>query len=127
MSFAGDGSKWTTKAKVETDAGFRKIVFEMAARVIERSPVDTGHFRNNWQITVGPTPTPTEREGNDVSGTAARARVLTELADVKAGQIAWISNPLVYGPRLEYGYSKQAPAGIVRLTAAEFGQIVAAA
>ncbi|VEB42983.1 Uncharacterised protein [Chromobacterium violaceum] len=35
------------------------------------------------------------------------------------GVNAWLVNPMPYAVKLEYGWSKQAPAGMVRLTLAE--------
>lgn len=41
------------------------------------------------------------------------------MADSAYGNIYWLSNNLPYIERLEYGYSKQTPAGMVRLSIEE--------
>ena len=46
---------------------------------------------------------------------------------VKAGGVEYITNNLPYAERLEYGYSQQAPAGMVRVTAARFRELLARA
>jgi len=125
MSFSSDVSKWTTKARVETDQQLRKVVFEMFSRIVQRTPVDTGRARGAWAVTMAPAPAWTDTGALDPS--AAASGVLTALNNVKAGGIVWIASGLPYIQRLEYGYSKQAPSGMVRITAVEFGDIVAAA
>ena len=46
---------------------------------------------------------------------------------LKLGDTAYLVNNLPYAVPLEYGHSSQAPAGMVRVTIAEFQQIVEAA
>jgi hypothetical protein len=43
---------------------------------------------------------------------------------LEAGSIFYLTNNLPYGERLEYGYSKQAPSGMVRITLAEYEKIL---
>lgn len=127
-----------TGAKVENVV--RKIGYEVFRTIVLRSPVDTGRFRSNWNYSLNsPDPTittidPTTKarkagdaapvsaptaSGND-RGTQQAAMVLT----MAAGSVSFLSNGLPYAVRLENGYSKQAPQGMVRITAAEFSQHV---
>jgi hypothetical protein len=47
-----------------------------------------------------------------------------EISSIKVnGQTIFITNSLPYAQRLEYGWSKQAPLGVVRITAVEFQSI----
>jgi hypothetical protein len=99
----------------------------MAAQLIQMSPVDTGRFRNNWYLSIGYSPNVATNTGADKSGSAALTRIANGLGSAKLGDLIWITNNLPYATRLEYGYSKQAPAGMVRISAARFQQYLSAA
>lgn len=123
-SFALDVSKWCGKSLDRIDIVSRKIALEMFRRVILRTPVDTGRARGNWQTTVG-APAFGTLDETDKSGRAAIARATTVCLAWKAVSGAWIflANNLPYIERLEHGYSKQAPSGMVAITVAEFGGV----
>ena len=98
-------------------------------RVIMISPVATGLFKNNWVIGInakntsknnirGATPTG-ER------GQAVLIRAIGEIKKLKLGDTVHVSNNLHYAWKLEYGFSKKAPAGMVRITVANWQLIVA--
>jgi hypothetical protein len=99
------------------DAGIRAIALEMDRRVRERTPVRTGAARANWRLSVGGPDTSASEGDTDVAG--GRARAIAAAAGIVAGASVWITNALGYVFGLEYGASKQAPAGMARLTAAE--------
>ncbi|MAM60861.1 HK97 gp10 family phage protein [uncultured Maritimibacter sp.] len=101
----------------------QKVALEMFSKVIMRSPVDTGRFRGNWQVGIGNVPAGT-LDLNDGSGTATVNRATAEAMGVKAGDTISLVNNLPYGPRLEDGWSGQAPAGMVGLTVQEFQAVV---
>lgn len=83
-----------------------------------------GRFRANWFVTIGSPATGTT-EHVDPSGSIAISNASAALAGFKAGPSIYIVQNLPYGPRLEYeGWSKQAPAGMVRITLAEIDGIV---
>lgn len=89
--------------------------------VVRRSPVDTGRFRGNWQVVADPAAAkPTAAVDKDGSSTIAAgdAAIAAAVAADPFGRIC-IANPLRYAPLLEYGSSKQAPLGVVDITAAE--------
>lgn len=95
----------------------------MGRDVVTLSPVKTGLFKGNWQLSIGSGATSSllrqDPEGNEtLSDIARKANSFT------AGQVAYIQNHILYGYDLEYGSSIQAPEGIVRITAAKFNQIV---
>jgi hypothetical protein len=94
------------------------VALEVFRRVIWKSPVDTGRFRANWQLTIGHPAT------GQVQGTS----VQTEAAAVVAGSCPpgvdiWLSNNVPYAQRLEEGHSGQAPAGVVAVTLVEVGHL----
>jgi hypothetical protein len=84
-----------------------------------------GRFRGAWTTTVGePGTSPTDRV--DPTGAAAMAEVLANVGG--AGKVTFLTNTLPYGIPLEYeSHSKQAPAGMVRVSVAKFGEFVEAA
>lgn len=102
----------------------RKVAIDILSRVVMRSPVDTGRFRSNWVLTVGAPATGTS-ETTDKSGGATVAKGEGAVASFQVGPSIFIVNNLPYGPRLEYeGWSKQAPAGMVRVTVAEYEGLI---
>lgn len=114
--------KFAKTAGDNADAVIRKTVLEVGARLIKRSPVDTGRFRSNWFYSFSaPSGKATEQTG---------VLVVQDLATMPTpaiGEIHYITNNLPYAWRLENGWSKQAPIGMVGLTALEFQSIVSEA
>lgn len=91
---------------------------ETFSRSILRTPVDLGRARGNWGLTVS--------AGQiDKTGAVTIDRVTREVIDSDYRAGFSLVNALPYIERLEYGYSGQAPQGMVRITAQEFPAIVA--
>lgn len=122
-SFEIDIARFVEKAKGNVDLVVRKISLDIFRRVIMKSPVDTGRFKGNWQVAIGSIPAGT-LEINDKSGTATVAKVTAATLGLHAGQVIYLVNNLAYARALEYGHSKQAPNGMVRLSLAEYPQVV---
>src|SRR3546814_4931116 len=97
------------------DLTVRYVSLELFRRVVLRSPVDSGRFRANWSVGIGRIPQGVV-ELDDKTGTATISKADAELAEVKAGDVIYLINNVPYGPRLENGWSKQAPAGVVAVT-----------
>jgi hypothetical protein len=116
-------AKWVDKTEKKMDLAVRKVTLEMFKRVILRSPVDTGRFLGNWQTAIGSVPSGT-LDLDDKSGTATVAKSTAVTMGVKAGDTITLVNNLPYGPRLENGWSRRAPNGMVSLTVQEFQQVV---
>jgi hypothetical protein len=121
--FALQIAKFVEKAKGNADLVVRKVALDLFSRVITKSPVDTGRFKGNWQVAIGSIPAGTV-EINDKAGTATIAKVTAEALNMRAGEVIYLVNNLPYARRLEYGHSKQAPAGMVRITIEEFNAAV---
>lgn len=121
-SFSLDVSKWAAQTTADIATVVRKTTLDMFGRIIMRSPVDTGRFRNNWYASIGK-PSGSANEGTDPSGAGSLARVNAAAIEYKLGDTIWMSNNLKYAWRLETGWSKQAPAGMVAITVAEFQSI----
>ena len=126
-SFTLDISKWADKQKTNTKVVFRKIAFDVFRRIILRTPVDTGRARGNWFATIGvQSSEKTDSTTRDATSSAARVVDTWQAQDNIA---AIMTNNLPYIETLERGRignkgSIQAPQGMVKITLAEFGQIV---
>jgi len=82
-----------------------------------------GRFRGNWQFSID-SPATEELDRIDPSGSEAITALITQVQALTIGQTAYIVNNLAYAVPLEYGHSTQAPAGMVRVTLANFQRIV---
>jgi hypothetical protein len=85
-----------------------------------RSPIDTGRFRANWNVSFGApdyTTTLSTAEGRGLSEADKALRL-------PVGGVVYLSNGLPYARRLEHGWSRQAPTGMVRLSVVKFGEFV---
>jgi hypothetical protein len=113
------------KSRQSVDRVTRQATFQLFNAVQLRSPVDTGRFRGNWQVTQG-SPADGTRNTTDPTGAIAQTEAAKALS-IPAGGLVYFTNNLPYARRLEYGYSRQAPAGMVRLSVIEFSAAVKAA
>lgn len=118
-------NRWTEETEVAIDNVLQTIVIMVGKSVVTLSPVDTGLFKGNWQLTIDGSANSSliryDAEGYDtLRDIASKANSFT------AGQVAYIQNMVTYGYDLEYGSSAQArdPDGMVRVTAMRFSRIV---
>lgn len=117
MSFAIDMQQLTARAKKQADQVVQKITMELFRSVIVKTPVDTGRARGNWQCSVGVLPAGVKPDATDSTGAQAISAAATVVNKTPTGNIVYLANNLPYIRRLEYGYSKQAPGGMVRVSA----------
>lgn len=121
MSFASDVAKYAKLAGASVDETGRAIVLELFGSVIKDTPVDTWRARGNWQTSMdSPATGETDRKGEG----QALAEVSQQAASFGAGKVIYLSNGLPYILRLEYGWSKQQPGGMVRRNVARIQSIV---
>lgn len=133
MGFAEDLKKICDRAGDKAELVVRRAALELYGQMIERSPVGNpdlwkspatsgyvgGRFKNNWQVGIGSIDTRTNR-GVDDSGSGAITSGNAALKAWTPGKTIFLSNSMPYAYRLETGWSKQAPSGIVRLTVQNF-------
>lgn len=117
-TLALDLRAFAERAKLSMDRLNRTAVMLAAQGMVLRSPVDTGRFRANWQFGYGSVNT-TTTTSVDTSGGAALGAIKSAVDAVEAGGICYVTNSLPYAQRLENGWSKQAPSGMVKVTFAE--------
>lgn len=105
-------------ASLETVA--RKATLDLFRSVVMKSPVDSGRFKANWNVSYG-SPDPAVTANKNAGRGLEQAAMSSTLP---LGGIVYLANGLPYARRLEYGWSKQAPSGMVRLSALEFDQSI---
>lgn len=137
--FEASLKKFGEKALNYANAVVHRVVIDLAATIIYRSPwgrpelwarpapkdYKPGQFRANWQYGEGVAPSAIvhklDKEGKDTVRAIAKAIKPTDAAE----HTHYIVNKLPYGPRLEYEqWSSQAPAGMVGITVLQFDSIV---
>lgn len=121
MSFGDELKRFRLKSVKVASETQKAIVLELFGSVILDTPVDTGRARGNWQTTNN-APAQGETKGLDPSGARALARLEAEI--VRFDKTIYLSNNLPYAGALEYGYSDQAPAGMVRKNIARVNRII---
>jgi len=96
----------------------KKVAEDLINSVVLKSPVDTGAFRGNWNLSFGAADLSNSAPSNTDSVGKARAK----LAGFTMGQHIFIVNNMPYAKRLEFdAWSSQAPQGMVRITVLEYG------
>ena len=122
-TFEIDIQRFVDKAKGNLALVVRYVALDLFSRIIAKSPVSTGRFKGNWQVAIGSVPAGT-LEICDKDGSATIERAQAAMLGLKAGDVVYLVNNLPYANRLEFGWSKQAPSGMVRTTILEYGGIV---
>ncbi len=106
------------KLRKRADQAFRALVLEASKRIVLRTPVDTGRARGNWHLARG-SPDLSTTESTDGAGGRTISTIMAKLQGMKGGDAVFLTNALAYIISLEHGHSKQAPAGMVKVTIAE--------
>lgn len=121
--FTLDVRAFCDKAKKNPETVIRAVSLKLFSAIIKASPVDTGRFRMNWQ-TSGAVPRTGNISGVDKTGNKAINSATTFITNTPVWQEFTLTNNLPYAERLEYGYSKQAPIGMVRVNVVRFQQLL---
>lgn len=140
MSPVGDANYW----QINDVAQFKRDAFQafrvesgkapVSARTLKKNfPMAApkgytgGHFRANWDFGTGQAPSD-QYDVIDATGAASRQRIQDGIGAAKlVGGKHYVVNNLPYAERLENGWSRQAPNGMVGLTVVKFQSIVDAA
>ena len=153
--FAADLAAFAAKTKADIDTVHRKVCLQLYDSLVRKSPVGNpstwlslrpytdlkgkhhtalkpppgyvgGRFRANWQVGVGSVNTDTSQPPN-ADADAVIDRAEGTIKNVTVGGVIYLTNSLPYSLPLEYGHSHQTPAGMVRITVAEYEQYLAKA
>lgn len=136
-SFSLQVAEFIAKTKADADLVVRLTLGKIDGRLVQRSPVGDakywqnpapkgytgGRFRGNWQMGIG-SPPAGALDRIDKDGGITIASHAPTIAGAKAGQVFYLVNNLPYAKRIEDGWSRQAPVGLVALTVVEFRTIV---
>jgi len=130
-------SHFVEKAKAAPALVMRKATIDLFSAVVMRTPVGNpdlwagpapkgyvgGRLRANWIVSFD-RPDPTTTGAIDKTGSATIAKGITVITHADGEQDIWMTNNLPYALPVEYGHSTQAPAGMVRVSVAEFSQYI---
>lgn len=108
----------TTRVNERIDLHVRRATLEMFRSIVMTTPVDTGRAKGNWLPSVD-SPRNEVSDRLDKSGDRVMTEIITTVPE-KTGYVVWLCNNVDYIRKLEYGGSKQAPDGMVRLAVARF-------
>jgi len=139
-AFALQIAAWVAKTKGDMDQVVRYALLSIDGKLVQRSPVGDakywihpapkgyagGRFRGSWQMSIGAPPDGMIR-AIDKDGSATLAAHAGVVAAAKAGQVFYLVNNVPYAKRIEEGWSRQAPHGLVAITVVEWSNIVDAA
>lgn len=124
MSLSTDLAKIAARNKAKLLKVAQNSLMRVGGSIVLKSPVDTGRFRANWMSAYGGIDSSTT-DTVSTSGAESIGRLDAKLNGLAVGQVFYFTNSLPYAERLEYGWSEQAPAGMVRLSVANWQSIVA--
>jgi hypothetical protein len=127
QTFVLDIKRFIEKTGLNVNTVIKKIFFDLSASIVSLSPVDTGRFRANWQYGLGSVPDGTveDKDADGPVGATTISRIMGQVDPKPAGKVLYLVNNLPYAVPLEYGWSKQAPAGMVRISVQRYQDFVA--
>ncbi len=133
-----------------SDEVFRITVIKFFGQVVQASPVDTGRFRANWFVTTT-APTVRVEPNSEKSENEVNQRIVRKVNSSVGKRLFYLTNNLPYASVIEFGgysksvkletllrnernpntptrrtsngFSRQAPKGVVRITAKNFSRI----
>ena len=130
MSFTLDLNTAIENIKENRDDIIRGTISKVATLNIKATPVGNplewapqslpapkgyvgGSLRGAWQASIG-APNFTKTGVIDKSGSATAAKASAVASTLEMGQTYYLTNPLPYARRVEFGWSQQAPTGMLR-------------
>lgn len=99
--------------KGRTLTKYKSIVRDLGTSIVRDTPVDTGQARANWRFTTTKISGAYLASRRDPSGAAAIGRLASVVASLTLSKPVYMTNNAPYIQRLENGWSKQAPAGML--------------
>lgn len=141
-SFSQQVAIFAQKAQKRADLVVRSVTKAVLTEIVTASPVGNpelwasgarpqpgyvgGQFRGNWQVSIG-APARGTIDNIDPEGSSTIAAGRAVIMSASMGDTLYITNNLPYARRIEYGWSSQAPAGVVRVTTARFRELLVGA
>lgn len=136
MSFSVDLSRAIEGVKEDAEDIIKGTVFQLFTNVIKRTPVGNptiwkssppkgyigGTLRNSWHCT---TLKPSEQGVRSPSESGVDSlNSLAAISGYDLGETIYLTNNAPYAYRVEFGWSSQAPAGMVRVSLAEVKEVI---
>lgn len=122
---AVDLNAFAKKLGIARKTVYRRTTMELWNEITKRTPVDTGRARSSWNLSIGRPNTAVPPEGPPGQGKhkdkpsppVEPVNPVPPLEKVDGEEIIYITSSLPYIERLENGHSKQAPVGMVMVSA----------
>lgn len=138
--FASQIAAFLDKAVSNANFVVQEATAGVAAALVERTPIDKTALRANWQFTAGAPGGEADYllEDHSPGGSDTASQMAAQIREVPAGGVTFVVNNLEYMPLIEYGlytnihgnkrtsgktingFSTQAPAGVIGITAIEW-------
>jgi hypothetical protein len=115
MSFSDGIAGFAKRAGAKIDDAVASVCAETSVRIIKKTPRRTGRAKGNWFASIN-IPSSETSETRKESEAISDAMIASNDA---SGKIFYLTNNLKYIRPLEYGWSKQAPEGMLRISIAE--------
>lgn len=138
--FAAQVARFARLAATNTEKAVKGTSIALFRDVIQATPVDTGRARANWTAALAQPATGTTEKTDKTKNAGPTVAEMTAFINGSTNATEFtLANNLPYAAVLEFGgypgdgpntvggYSKQAPAGMVRVNAARFEKILEAA
>lgn len=136
MGFGKDVLNWSKRTKERRDEVVSTVFKRLGTLIVRRTPIGDitlwqrapaegyrpGSLANNWFAGVGE-PAGFARNPANPSAVDSLSQI-NAAALVAPGKLMHIANPLPYARRVEYGWSTQAPQGMVRISVRDFTKLV---
>jgi len=126
MSFTSEIERFVKVVNDRTARAKAVIAGDLLRAIVHASPVDTGQFKANWRVSLNAT-TRASIKSFDKGGQSTISAGLEVIGRAKPTDRVYIGNNLPYARRIEYGWSQQAPYGVVRVQVARLQGIVTSA
>lgn len=126
LNFAAQVDDWVKATDLRMLAVFRESAQRVASIAANGVPVDTGFARASVRASLEEMPQiVTGSKGEEGQAYPADfGQITAVIASAQLGQTVYVGWTASYVLALEYGHSKQAPAGFVRLAAAQWQTVV---
>lgn len=122
MSFTTDLQFFRLDALGEQKRVRDAVTLKLFGAVIRDTPVDTGRARGAWVTNVEDDSETREEEFASASSAVEGCRQV--LVGASPSDSIFITNNVPYVAKLEYGSSKQAPAGMMRKNVTRFQMLI---
>lgn len=106
--------RFNEKVEKQATAKLRRISMKALSMIVTSTPVLTGCCRANWIVSLGDLSKSFDSKKKDQKGGETINAGLARLDSAKLGIDVLIENSCPYVMRLEYGWSRQAPGGMIR-------------